>query len=779
MAKKTDNTSNFYQVLNDISSIIDPGKDLMPDQYISEFQVNAREVCNQLEEVLDTSRTLKLGIVGEVKAGKSSFLNALLFEGEDILPKAPTPMTAALTRLSYSEKPEAKVYFYNRNDWTAICSNAKRYDELLELEYKKYCVEYDKKLSRLNSQQHNAGIAPSNHQNNRSGARTQSGLNVPKKKTKEEFEKEKSSIFPKEAVACKEVYEMAAGLNVDNYLSDEPVVISSEGGQDYMSQLHQYVGSNGRFTPIVKYTEIQLNNPLLKDIEVVDTPGLNDPIVSRSRTTSKFLMQCDAVFLLSYSGQFLGAEDIGFITSILPSEGINYAVIVGSKFDSGILDFPERNSTFRKARDQSRINFQNHARNNLNDYCKSSGSSTGLLQMLINSDIQFVSSLMYSAAKHIENNEPLSIEEKHIIDRFKERFSDFKPDASELKTLANIDSVRDTSFRTVKSSKEKILAERQEGILQSQTGKFLSYLEDLAIQAEANYAELKSTDVEALEEKINTMTHNLTSVRTQVKGLFDSAVSSVMSSRNGIMLEVSKELSNHTDIIVNTSTEQKRHKQTRTKGVLFWKKTEVVGYDVENITHHTANISDLQQNINSFNNRAMEIVNNRFKSMIKLDELRAQIKSVVMNAFDVGDRSFDENTVLLPLQSALNRIIVPTLNFDTEKYNEMIDMKLSGKTSGGTVRDDNIGYMTVAQQEILLAMQKDFTENIAEQCDNTASLLQKQSSVFIDSIVNELQENTNKLMKLLSDKKSGLAKFEDFISDIKKCKAMLLKLGKQ
>jgi tRNA U34 5-carboxymethylaminomethyl modifying GTPase MnmE/TrmE len=29
---------------------------------------------------------LKIGVVGQVKAGKSSFLNSLLFEGENVLP---------------------------------------------------------------------------------------------------------------------------------------------------------------------------------------------------------------------------------------------------------------------------------------------------------------------------------------------------------------------------------------------------------------------------------------------------------------------------------------------------------------------------------------------------------------------------------------------------------------------------------------------------------------------------------------------------------------------
>ena len=56
------------------------------------------------KETGEKEGVLRIGIVGQVKAGKSSFINALLFDGNDILPKASTPMTAALTVIKYSEK---------------------------------------------------------------------------------------------------------------------------------------------------------------------------------------------------------------------------------------------------------------------------------------------------------------------------------------------------------------------------------------------------------------------------------------------------------------------------------------------------------------------------------------------------------------------------------------------------------------------------------------------------------------------------------------------------
>ena len=72
----------------------------------------------------DEGRDLVIAIVGRVKSGKSSFLNALLFDGENVLPQAATPMTAALTFIRYDEKCHAEVEFFSNGDWEGFKAKA-------------------------------------------------------------------------------------------------------------------------------------------------------------------------------------------------------------------------------------------------------------------------------------------------------------------------------------------------------------------------------------------------------------------------------------------------------------------------------------------------------------------------------------------------------------------------------------------------------------------------------------------------------------------------------
>ncbi len=103
--------------------------------------IKTEELEKTLKELQDTNRDLKVGIIGRVKAGKSSLLNALIFEGVEVLPKAATPMTASLTILKYANTLSAEVEFYSPKDILELENEHERYvrefNRIVEEEVKK------------------------------------------------------------------------------------------------------------------------------------------------------------------------------------------------------------------------------------------------------------------------------------------------------------------------------------------------------------------------------------------------------------------------------------------------------------------------------------------------------------------------------------------------------------------------------------------------------------------------------------------------------------------
>ncbi len=90
--------------------------------------IKTEELEKTLKEMQAKDRDLKVGIIGCVKAGKSSLLNALIFDGVEVLPKAATPMTASLTVLKYAQTLSAEVEFYSPKDIAELKNEHARYE---------------------------------------------------------------------------------------------------------------------------------------------------------------------------------------------------------------------------------------------------------------------------------------------------------------------------------------------------------------------------------------------------------------------------------------------------------------------------------------------------------------------------------------------------------------------------------------------------------------------------------------------------------------------------
>ncbi|GAA7186371.1 hypothetical protein ID0440_03470 [Helicobacter pylori] len=108
--------------------------------------------------------------------------------------------------------------------------------------------------------------------------------------------------------------------------------------EELNQKLLQFVGADGKYMPHTKAVQISLNNPNLKDLEVIDTPGVNDPIASREERTKALLKDCDVVFIVSPFGQFLTDSDMDLFDRVSNKEGLQEIYFVGSQADSVVCE---------------------------------------------------------------------------------------------------------------------------------------------------------------------------------------------------------------------------------------------------------------------------------------------------------------------------------------------------------------------------------------------------------------------------------------------------------
>lgn len=238
-----------------------------------DFKWIDQDTYNSIIKKLDED-LLTIGVIGQMKAGKSTFLNAFLFQDE-ILPAATTPMTAALSVITYGDSKRIVAEFYNKNEW----------DEML-LEASHNPDEKDESLCDIYS------------------------------------ESNKSKIK-----AAKELVDKASRLGSK---------LNSLLGQtknDEFDNLIEYVGADGRFVSITKSVTIYYPAEWLKGVEIVDTPGFNDPVVSREERTQDFLKKADVVILLLYAGRAFDSTDKAILFDKVQNVGIGKVLIGVNKYD--------------------------------------------------------------------------------------------------------------------------------------------------------------------------------------------------------------------------------------------------------------------------------------------------------------------------------------------------------------------------------------------------------------------------------------------------------------
>lgn len=97
--------------------------------------------------------------------------------------------------------------------------------------------------------------------------------------------------------------------------------------------LEKYVASSGEYSGLVKSVIMEINNDNLKGITIIDTPGFNDPVVSRGDVTKKFLSECHVILFVHNSDGY-DETDSTLLSTQIEYAGISKLVEVFNKMDT-------------------------------------------------------------------------------------------------------------------------------------------------------------------------------------------------------------------------------------------------------------------------------------------------------------------------------------------------------------------------------------------------------------------------------------------------------------
>ena len=480
-------------------------------------QEHAIQKSEEWQRVLDSfaeqGRVLRIGIIGRVKAGKSSMLNALLFNGNDILPKAATPMTAALTIMEYSENVSAEVDFFTQQDIDEIKVKYDLFQKALDSKVKEKELENAERIKKKK------GV------NSLSAEEQQECRNKAKSQAEREMKDDPSFASYDQYRRIKESGKSLSDL-------EQYRTISAGSVEELMNGvLNQFVGSNGAFMPFTKSVTLHIPEKGLQGLQIIDTPGINDPVTSRGERTEQLLQDCDVVLIVSPSGQFLSSEDTDLMHRVTTKEGTQQAYLIASQVDNQLFGSESQGlSDPIHVLERISDNLTKHARNVLAKQVQEYPSMKVAADKLSKNNVICSSSVAFSIQQRFDEQHTWDANLQHVWRNLNQKFPDvFSHEElakNALNQLANIHQIHQI-VSEVTANKEQILAQRRIDFENGKRTALQGYLKAWAERINEQIHQIQHADVGELRKQETELKKQQATIDANVGGVYDDLISDI------------------------------------------------------------------------------------------------------------------------------------------------------------------------------------------------------------------------------------------------------------
>lgn len=712
-------------------------------------QEHAIQKSEEWQRVLDSfaeqGRVLRIGIIGRVKAGKSSMLNALLFNGNDILPKAATPMTAALTIMEYSENVSAEVDFFTQQDIDEIKVKYDLFQKALDSKVKEKELENAERIKKKK------GV------NSLSVEEQQECRNKAKSQAEREMKDDPSFASYDQYRRIKESGKLLSDL-------EQYRTISAGSVEELMNGvLNQFVGSSGAFMPFTKSVTLHIPEKGLQGLQIIDTPGINDPVTSRGERTEQLLQDCDVVLIVSPSGQFLSSEDTDLMHRVTTKEGTQQAYLIASQVDNQLFGSESQGlSDPIHVLERISDNLTKHARNVLAKQVQEYPSMKVAADKLSKNNVICSSSVAFSLQQRFDEQHTWDANLQHVWRNLNQKFPDvFSHEElakNALNQLANIHQIHQI-VSEVTANKEQILAQRRIDFENGKRTALQGYLKAWAERINEQIHQIQHADVDELRKQEAELKKQQATIDANVGGVYDDLISD-------IKLNLSKQLKDKlksemrrfdsvSDDAQGSETEYEEYQVKEKRGGLFgtpldWfdggktvTKTRSHSYTTVKAKPIRRAIEEIRSNLEDELGHLSESYSQAWKKKIY-----SQVVSALREA--MGDGELDVNIIARAVKNVLARI--PEASFKLED-----DIPKSLKKTGKLTGYEAESYIEDAE-DYISNLKDVVNKDISAYMTTLVSNLKKID--LAKELTADLENNLKQLLSEIENKEASLFNYQ-------------------
>ncbi|GAA6898965.1 dynamin family protein [Helicobacter pylori] len=747
--------------------------------FISENAViKTEELEKTLKGMQAENRGLKVGIIGRVKAGKSSLLNALIFEGVEVLPKAATPMTASLTILKYADTLSAEVEFYSPKDILELENEHERYvrefNRIVEEEVKKQ-KEKQSLLNRAKEVIKNVGKMFSGNKSDKEAPKERVLSDKEINERAERIAKDKLKGDEK-LVSSHDQYEKIKKSGLLNTENLDPR-IQANSLEELNQKLLQFVGADGKFMPYTKAVQISLNNPNLKDLEVIDTPGVNDPIASREERTKALLKDCDVVFIVSPSGQFLTDSDMSLFDRVSNKEGLQEIYFVASQADSAVGSMSEVEKSHQHlptAFENAQKALSSQLNSIMEKLIENYPNQREIFEKAIKNGVILTSGVCFSMHKDFSNQASWERNQKteeyhnalwNLRDAYPDAFNSDDKSKESLLFLSNMGAIEER-LKKVAKEKEKIISQKLQGYAQSQANNLHSLIAQLLQDLEEEKKRVKNADISAIKEQIEAYQNLSGNIEMKFREVYEEFILHFINNiRVGLEETLTKAI--QTAKVGAREEEEEEHYIERVKQgglfgslkrkILSWADDDA-GYDEVLRTRAVIKARAVLDYLTEMHESCESALNdsaNSFKVVFK-KELYAKVFKQLREI--ISDDLIDEVAFKRSVMVVLDRI-----EFKEFDYTDKLPSEIRGKT--GFLKGDEANAFIQSVEMHVRDFEAEAKKDVKGYIQGLRGNLEKQN--FASDTLKKLQKDMQNLQNQVQNKVQSIAQLDAQIKALK------------
>ncbi|WQV85620.1 dynamin-like GTPase family protein [Helicobacter pylori] len=740
--------------------------------------IKTEELEKTLKEMQAEDRDLKVGIIGRVKAGKSSLLNALIFEGVEVLPKAATPMTASLTTLKYANTLSAEVEFYSPKDILELENEHERYvrefNRIVEEEVKKQ-KEKQSLSNRAKEGLKNLGNMLNRNKNTEAAPKENILSDEEIVKRAERIAKDKLKGDEKLVSSHDQCEKMkkSGSLNTKNLDSR----IQANSLQELNQKLLQFVGADGKYMPYTKAVRISLNNPNLKDLEVIDTPGVNDPIASREERTKALLKDCDVVFIISPSNQFLTDSDMSLFDRVSHKEGLQEIYFVASQADSAALSMSEVekfNQHLPTAFENAQKSLSSQLNSIMGKLIENYPNQRKIFEKAIKNGVILTSGICFSMHKDFNNQASWERNQKteeyhnalrNLRDAYPDAFDSDDKSKESLLFLSNMSAIEER-LKKAAQEKEKIISQKLQSYAESQANNLHKLIAQLLQDLEEEKKRVKNADISAIKEQIKAYQNLSGNIEMKFREVYEEFILHFINKiRAGLDETLKKAI--QTAKTRSREEEEEEHYIERVKqGGLFgsfkrnflWWAADDAGYNEVERTRATIKAGAVLDHLTEMHERCESALNdsaNSFKVVFK-KELYAKVFKQLREI--ISDDLIDE----VAFQKSVMAIL-DSIEFKEFDYVDKLPGEIRGKT--GFLKGDEANAFIQSVGNYVRGFEAEAKKDVKGYIQGLREALEKQN--FASDTLKKLQKDMQNLHNQVQNKEQSIAQLDAQINALK------------